>query len=88
MGRSRQSRPEKLPIKLKEIRLKLGLTQQQMFELLDDKKARLYVGHISLFESGQRVPPLLILLKYARIAKIQMEVLVDDDLEIPVKLSN
>lgn len=83
MGRGRQERPEHLANKLKEIRLKLGLTQPQMFELLDDKKTKLYVGQISLFENGQRVPSLLVLLKYARLARIPMEVLIDDDFELP-----
>ena len=82
MGRGRQERPEKLAEKLKEIRLRLNLTQTQIFELLNDEKARLHVGHISLFETGQRVPSLLVLLKYARLAKLQMEILVDDEIEL------
>ena len=82
MGRGRQERPEKLAEKLKGIRLKLGLTQPQMFELLDDKKIKLYVGQISLFENGQRMPSLLVLLKYARLAKVSMDVLVDDELAL------
>jgi transcriptional regulator with XRE-family HTH domain len=87
MGRSRQVRPERLAEKLKEIRLKLDLTQPQIFELLDDKKTPLYVGQISLFESGQRVPSLLTLLKYARVAKVPMEVLIDDELNLPDKFT-
>lgn len=86
MGRSRQARPERLAEKLKEIRLKLGLTQPQVFELLDDKKTSLYIGQISLFENGQRVPSLLTLLKYARIAKIPMEDLIDDEIKLPKSL--
>ena len=88
MGRSRQTRPKRLAEKLKEIRLRLNLTQPQIFELLDDKKEPLYVGQISLFENGQRVPSLLTLLKYARLAKIPMEVLVDDEIELPRLLLN
>jgi len=84
MGRGRQERPKHLAEKLRKIRLKLGLTQTQIFELLNDKKTRLYVGHISLFENGQRVPSLLVLLKYARLAKLPMEVLVDDEIELTV----
>jgi transcriptional regulator with XRE-family HTH domain len=87
MGRSRQARPERLAEKLKEIRLKLGLTQPQIFELLDDKKTALYVGQISLFESGQRIPSLFTLLKYARVAKVPMEILIDDELNLPDKFS-
>ena len=88
MGRSRQARPERLAEKLKDIRLKLGLTQPQIFELLDDNKTPLYVGQISLFESGQRVPSLLTLLKYARLAKISIDVLVDDEQNLPDVLPN
>lgn len=86
MGRSRQPRPEKLAQKLKEIRLKLGLTQTEMFELLGDTKTALYVGHISLYENEQRIPPLLVLLRYSRVAGVPMEVLVDDELDLPDKL--
>ena len=83
MGRSRQPRPEHLAKKLKEIRLKLGLSQSQMFEALGDTKTALYVGHITLYENDQRVPPLFVLLKYARLAKVSMDVLVDDELDLP-----
>ena len=83
MGRSRQPRPEKLAEKLKEIRLKLGLTQQQMFELLGNTKTALYVGHISLYEKDERIPPLLVLLRYARVTNLPLEVLIDDDMKLP-----
>jgi transcriptional regulator with XRE-family HTH domain len=86
MGRSQQSRPVRLAAKLREIRLKLNLTQEQMFERLGDTKTRLYVGHIGLYETDQRVPPLLVLLRYARVAGVHMETLVDDDLDLPEKL--
>lgn len=66
MGRSRQARPKKLAKKLKDIRMRLGLTQSEMFELLKDRKTPLYLGHISLFETGQRIPSLLVLLRYSR----------------------
>lgn len=88
MGRSRQPRPEKLAEKLKEIRLKLGLTQTQMFELLGETKTALYVGHIALYENDQRVPPLLVLLRYSRVAHIPMEILIDDEIDLPNSLLN
>lgn len=65
MGRSRQPRPARLAAKLREIRLNLNLTQEQMFERLGDTKTPLYPGHIGLYETDQRVPPLLVLLRYA-----------------------
>ena len=87
MGRSHQPRPTRLATKLREIRLKLDLTQEQMFERLGDTKTRLYPGHIGLYEMDQRVPPLLVLLRYARVAGVPMEILIDDELDLPEKLS-
>ncbi len=86
MGRSRHARPIRLPAKLRQIRTGLGLTQAQMFERLGETKTPLYVGHIGLYESGQREPPLLVLLQYAMAAGVPMEILVDDDLELPDEL--
>jgi len=39
-------------------------------------------GRISDYESGKRVPTILTLLAYARAAKIPLEQIVDDDLEL------
>ena len=86
MGRSSRPRPARLAEKLREIRVKLDLTQQQMYERLGDTKTPLYVGHIGLYESGQREPPLPVLLRYARLAGIYVDVLIDDDLDLPNKL--
>jgi transcriptional regulator with XRE-family HTH domain len=43
-------------------------------------------NRISEFESGKREPPLRIILLYARVANVWMDVLVDDDLDLPDKL--
>jgi len=68
--------------------LKLGLSQKEMFGRLHDAKTPLYLGHISLFETGQRIPSLLVLLKYARVAGIPMEALIDDKLVLPETVGN
>lgn len=86
MGRSSRPRPARLAEKLREIRVKLDLTQQQIFERLGDTKTPLYVGHIGLYESGQREPPLPVLLKYSRLVGISTDVLIDDELNLPKKL--
>ena len=86
MGRSRQPRPARLAEKLRDIRLKLGLTQEQMFGQLADTETVLYPGYIGLYETGQRVPSLLVLLRYARVVGVPMEVLVDDALNLPKHL--
>lgn len=86
MGRSRRPRPVHLAQKLRQIRTSLGLTQQEMFERLGETKTALYPGHVGLYESGQREPPLPVLLRYARIAGVHVDVLIDDDLDLPKRL--
>ncbi|HEX8138690.1 MAG TPA: helix-turn-helix transcriptional regulator [Pyrinomonadaceae bacterium] len=86
MGRSRRPSPARLAEKLREIRLKLDLTQQQMFDRLGETKTALYPGHIGLYELGKREPPLPVLLRYARIAGVYVDVLIDDDLDLPERL--
>lgn len=86
MGRSRRPRPARLAQKLRQIRTALGLTQQEMFERLGDTRTRLYRGQIGLYETGQREPPMLVVLRYARVVGVPMELLVDDDLDLPNRL--
>lgn len=86
MGRSRRPCPVRLAAKLRQIRAGLGLTQEQMFEHLGETKTALYPGHISLYEVGQREPPLPVLLRYARVAGVYVDVLIDDELDLPDKL--
>lgn len=43
-------------------------------------------GHISEYESDKREPPLTVLLQYARMAGVQVEVLIDDELDLPNRL--
>jgi transcriptional regulator with XRE-family HTH domain len=82
MGRSYRSRPKKLGAKLKLIRTRLGLTQPQMIEKLAAQDEPLSPASISGYELGQREPPLLVLLKYAKIAGVTMEALVDDKVKL------
>ena len=83
MGRSQRPRPVRLAEKLLQIRRKLGLSQQQMLKRLEYKRSTLAVGHISDFELDKREPPLLLLLRYARVAGVRLEVLVDDEMDLP-----
>jgi transcriptional regulator with XRE-family HTH domain len=82
MGRSARERPKRLAEKLLQVRLKLGLSQNQMLAKLDlrDKRSR---TAISGYELGTTEPNLLILLKYARLAGVTMELLVDDKMDLP-----
>lgn len=83
MGRSYRARPKKLGAKLRQIRLSLELTQQQMVRRLGVKDEPLYSASISQYESGKREPPLLVLLRYARLYGCTMEELVDDKMKLP-----
>ena len=83
MGRGKRYQPEKLAAKLTEIRKRLDLNQAQMFRRLGETKSKIYASHISSYEMGTREPPLDVLLQYARIAGVLLEVLVDDELDMP-----
>lgn len=84
MGNVRR-KPERLGEKLRQVRLMLGLSQTEMLRRLDAEDIITY-HQISGYESGKREPPLQLLLQYARIAGVCMEVLADDELDLPEKL--
>jgi transcriptional regulator with XRE-family HTH domain len=46
----------------------------------------LFRSNISQYEHGTREPHLPMLLAYARAANVYVEALIDDDLDLPVKL--
>jgi transcriptional regulator with XRE-family HTH domain len=85
MGTAARERPEKLPKKLLQIRLSLGLSQNEMLvELgLADRIDR---SAISGYETGAREPTLITLLKYARLVGVHVDVLIDDEMDLPKKL--
>jgi transcriptional regulator with XRE-family HTH domain len=82
VGRSNRSRPKKLGVKLKQIRTRLGLTQPQMIQKLNVRNERLYPTTISAYENGKREPPLIVLLRYARVYGCTVEDLIDDKLRL------
>lgn len=75
-------KPKRLAQKLLQIRRGLGLSQNGLVRHLG-LTGQLSQGKISEFETGRREPSLLILLKYARAAGVVMDVLVDDELDLP-----
>jgi transcriptional regulator with XRE-family HTH domain len=85
MGRSARMRSERLAEKLLYIRNALGLSQGGLIRHLEIDDL-VYQSNVSGFESGEREPPLPILLKYARAAGVCVDVLIDDELELPGKL--
>ncbi|HEX8634699.1 MAG TPA: helix-turn-helix transcriptional regulator [Pyrinomonadaceae bacterium] len=84
MGYARE-RPARLAEKLLQIRLALGLSQGDMLRRLgeDEKSYRFYVSN---YETGKREPSLRVLLEYARVANVLLEVLADDNLDLPETL--
>jgi len=84
MGSARP-RPRRLAEKLLQIRQSLGLSQSEMIKQMG-------VGHmihypnISKYELDKNEPPLMILLAYAKLAQVHLEVIVDDNVDLPRKL--
>ena len=78
MARKPRPKPKHLAAKLLALRRRLGITQFEMAKLL----AVPAYCRLSEYESGRREPNLLVLLKYARLAKVPVENLIDDDLDL------
>ncbi|MET0647613.1 MAG: helix-turn-helix transcriptional regulator [Pyrinomonadaceae bacterium] len=85
MGKRARMRPERLPMKLQQIREALGLSQSEMLRRLGFE-ADMVAARISEFELGKNEPPLPVLLEYARAANVSTDILIDDELDLPVKL--
>lgn len=85
MGRQPIPRPERLAEKLKLIRDRLGLSQNELIQRMGLADFLLR-EEVSDFERGRRVPPLSVLLEYARVAGMYMDALVDDQLDLPMKI--
>jgi transcriptional regulator with XRE-family HTH domain len=85
MARGPRERPRRLSEKLLTIRQELGLSQTEMLKRLDADDRMVY-SRISEFESGKGEPSLPVLLQYARVAGVCVDVLIDDELELPAKL--
>lgn len=85
MGRASRPKPARLAGKLRQIRLCLGLSQNEMLRHLGLDE-ELFQGSISGYELGTREPPLPVLLQYARVANLYVEALIDDELDLPERL--
>lgn len=84
MATNLELHPKRLGEKLKQIRENLGLSQNGILEELKLSE-HLFRSNISQYELGHREPPLLVLLKYARLAKISVDILIDDEIDLPKK---
>jgi len=85
MGRKPRHRPEQLGPKLLQIRNAFGLSQSEMLKRLEAEDD-LSNARLSEYESGTREPPLWILLAYARAARVPVDDLIDDKIDLPNKL--
>lgn len=77
MGTCARPRPKRLAAKLLELRQKLHFTQAEMIEAL---KLETSTARIHEYEAGTGGPNLLVILAYARAARVPVEYLIDDDL--------
>ena len=84
MGYTRP-KPKRLAEKLRRIREALGLSQSEMLRRLGFENVHAYT-RISSYELGRNEPPAMVLLEYARIANVYVEVLIDDGLDLPARL--
>jgi transcriptional regulator with XRE-family HTH domain len=83
MARGARLKPDRLSEKLIQIRTSLGLSQNELIRRLE---IDLTQNRISEYETGKGEPPLPVLLRYARLAGISTDVLIDDELDLPGKL--
>lgn len=87
MGRAKRIRPKRLGGKLLTIRRSFDCSLTDMAEKLSTNEFILRRTDISKYELNTNEPPLPILLRYARISGIDMEILVDDAMDLPDKFS-
>ena len=90
-GKRRRPRPNRLHEKLLQIRQAYGLSQAEMISRLG-LSDELKPSDVSAFErvpenKWSREPALPHLLRYARVAGVNVEVLIDDGMELPDKLA-
>ena len=85
MGKSPRRKPVRLGGKLRQIRTSFQVSQDGILVLMDlaDEYTR---NNVSNFELNRREPPLYLLLQYARIAGICLDLLADDSADLPSTL--
>lgn len=83
MGANPRVQPDRLGVKLFCIRERLKFTQSELAEKLSRGQIAISKQHISAYEKGVREPGSIILLRYSRLIGINVEILIDDDLELP-----
>ena len=85
MKKVSRTKSVRLAEKLLQIREGLGLSQSEMLERLGFSD-ELFRSNVSQYERGHRLPPLPVLIMYARVAGVCVDVLISDELDLPKKL--
>jgi transcriptional regulator with XRE-family HTH domain len=85
MGTRARHRPNHLADKLRRIRETLGLSQNELIRHIG-AEGLIAQNTVSEYELGKREAPLLILLMYAEAAGVCLDVLANDNLDLPAKL--
>ena len=80
-----KERPKRLGEKLGIIRKQLELSQNEMVRRLG-LSSKLTREEVSAYERGVREPSLPTLSRYADVARVWIDVLVDDDLDLPKEI--
>ena len=79
---NKRAMPKKLGKKMKQIRLRLGMSQREIVRALSYTATPLRASQISQYEQSQREPTMMLVLAYARLAKVSVESLIDDKMKL------
>jgi transcriptional regulator with XRE-family HTH domain len=87
MGRASRKRymPARLGEKFLQIRAALNLTQESMLERLQ-LLPEITQSNISAYERGTKEPPIFVIIRYAEVANVWIDVLVKDSLDLPNRI--
>ena len=79
----RRGKPKRLAEKLLAIRKSLKLSQSQLAKRIG---VPIKAARVSEYEHGVREPDLIVLLGYGKVAKVHLELIIDDRLNLPERL--
>jgi transcriptional regulator with XRE-family HTH domain len=81
MARYKRKGPKKLADKLRQVRLLMHMTQQEVADRLGTD-----ASSVSRFERGIREPSLLEILEYSYMSGVAVEILIDDKKNVAKRL--